>query len=297
MKVAHGAKAAARKAQVGRPTEAFSQRLVRALAALDYDVLPIMLDAREFGVPQRRSRLFVLGVRRTQEHESIGGVDRLAALIRETRDLQGQELGLAELVSASQAIGDLETSVNPTVGLSAKAGQVDIRITAKAATRAAAAILNAGMEQRVRDKVGQFIFGADDDTLEGVVARWLLDQHRALASVECGTGGVLGGRLAQLGEVFRGGVIIADGTLNDLAAVTEAARLIRSDRGSDLGLCASVIDAPHEVPRGLKLMIALVTPDGVKTVERGFGGHTALAGQWASTAALGLVWRMMKDEG
>ena len=192
-----------------------------------------------------------------------------------------------------EAIGDLETSVNPTVGLSAKAGQVDIRITSKAATREAAAILNAELEQRVRDKVGQFIFGADDDTLEGVVARWLLDQHRALASIECGTGGAVGGRLAQLGEAFRGGFISADGTLNDLAAVTEAARRIRLDRGSDLGLCASVIPAPEQ--RGLKLMIALVTLDDVKTVERGFGGHSALAGQWASTAALGSVWRSVRD--
>jgi hypothetical protein len=89
--------------------------------------------------------------------------------------------------------------------------------------------------------------------------------------------------------------MMADGALIDLAAVTEAAHAIRSDRGSDFGLCASVIASPDQ--RGLKLMIALVTPDDVKTVERGFGGHTALAGQWASTAALGLVWRKVKDEG
>jgi hypothetical protein len=198
-----------------------------------------------------------------------------------------------------EAIGDLETSANPTVGLSAKAGQVDIRITAKAATLDAAAALNAEMEQRVRarlrDKVGQFIFGADDDTLESVVTRLLIDRHLTLASVESGTGGALGGRLAQLGEAFRGGITVADGALIDLAAVTEAAHHIRSDRGSDLGLCASVIPAPEQ--RGLHLMIALVTPDDVKTVERGFGGHSALAGQWASTAALGMVWRNVKDEG
>jgi competence/damage-inducible protein CinA-like protein len=192
-----------------------------------------------------------------------------------------------------EAIGDLETSANPTVGLSAKAGQVDIRITAKAATRQAAEALNAEMEQRVRDKVGQFIFGADDDTLESVVTRSLIDQHLTLASVECGTVGMLSGRLAQLGKVFRGGITMADGTLIDLASVTEAAHHIRSDRGSDFGLCASVIPAIEQ--RGLKLMIALVTPNDVKTVERGFGGHSALAGQWASTAALGLVWRRMKS--
>jgi len=190
-----------------------------------------------------------------------------------------------------EAIGDLETSANPTVGLSAKAGQVDIRITSKAATWEEAAALNAKMEQRVREKVGQHIFGAEDDTLESVIARLLADQHLTLASVESGTGGALGGRLAHLEKAFRGGITLADGALNDLASVTEAAHHIRSERGSDLGLCASVIAAPDQ--RGLKLMIALVTPSDVKTVERGFGGHTALAGQWASTAALGLVWRLL----
>ena len=193
-----------------------------------------------------------------------------------------------------EAIGDLETSSNPTVGLSAKAGQVDIRITSKAATQEEATALNAEMEQRVRDKVGQHVFGADDDSLEGVVARLLVDRHLTLASVESGTGGALGGRLAHLGGAFYGGVTTADRALIDLAAVIEAARHIRSDRGSDLGLCAAVIDAPDQ--HGLRLMIALVTPDDVKTVERGFGGHKALAGQWASTAALGLVWRSVSSE-
>jgi len=194
-----------------------------------------------------------------------------------------------------EAIGDLETSANPTVGLSAKAGQVDIRVTSKAATRAEAEVLNAAMEQRVRKKLDQFIFGVDEDTLESVVTRLLNNQHLTLASVECGTGGMLGGRLAQLGEAFRGGITVADGTLSNLDAVAEAAHHIRADRGSDFGLCASVIPALEQ--RGLKLMIALVTPDDVKTNERGFGGHAALAGQWASTAALGLVWKRMRDEG
>lgn len=194
-----------------------------------------------------------------------------------------------------EAIGDLEASANPTVGLSAKAGLVDIRITSKAATPEEATALNAGMEQRVRERLGQFVFGVDGETLESIVARLLEDRRMTLASVEAGTGGALGGRLAHLGGTFRGGITIADGKLIDLAAVTEAARRIRADRSSDLGLCASINPAPDQ--RGLKLMIALATPDDVKTVERGFGGHTALAGQWASTAALGLVWRKLRDEG
>lgn len=102
-------------------------------------------------------------------------------------------------------IGDLETAANPTVGLSAKAGQVDIRITAKAATRAEAEALNADMERRVRERLNRDIFGADDDTLENVVARLLSDRQLTLASVEFGMGGLLGGRLAKVGQAFRGG--------------------------------------------------------------------------------------------
>ncbi len=193
-----------------------------------------------------------------------------------------------------EAIGELELETNPTVGLSAKAGQVDIRITAKAATRVEAEALNATMEQRVREQVGQFVFGVDDETLESVVAQLLIARGQSVASVETGTGGLLSGRLAHVGKAFRGGVIMADGALIDLAAVIETAHRIRTERDSDLGLCASVIDAPEQ--RGLKLMLALATPDEVKTSERGFGGHAALAGQWASTAALGLVWRSVKSE-
>ncbi len=192
-----------------------------------------------------------------------------------------------------EAIADLETASNPTVGLSAKAGQVDIRITAKASTREEAATLNADMEQRVRERVGRYIFGVDDDTLATVVARLLTEQQLTLSSVEYGTGDLLSGRLAAIKSVFRGGVTAANRAWSDLADVIQAARYVRSERGSDLGLAAVVVDAPEG--RGLKLMIALVTPDDVKTIERGYGGHTALAGQWVATAAQGLVWRWLKE--
>jgi DNA (cytosine-5)-methyltransferase 1 len=109
MQVAHGTKTAALRTQFGRPTEAFSQRLVRALSALDYDVHSLMLDARDFGVPQRRSRLFILGIRHSLESSSIGGVRRLIALIEENRLLQLEEFGISARVSAANAIGDLET--------------------------------------------------------------------------------------------------------------------------------------------------------------------------------------------
>ena len=189
-----------------------------------------------------------------------------------------------------EAIGDLETASNPTVGLSAKAGQVDIRIAAKAATRTEAEVLNAAMEQTVRERVGKFVFGVDDETLESVVAKALNDRSLTLASVECGTGGLLGGRLSTIGPAFRGGLTVPDLPL-DVDRAIDAANNVRVAQSSDLALSVSVGRAA-DVP-GLKLVVALTGLDTPATIERGFGGHSALAAQWASTAALGLVWRKL----
>lgn len=189
-----------------------------------------------------------------------------------------------------EAIGDLEEAANPTVGLSAKAGQVDIRIAAKAATRAEAEVLNAAMEATVRQRVGKFIFGADADTLESVVAQALAERALTLASVECGTGGLLGGRLSTIGAAFRGGLTVSDLPL-DVARAIAAADHTRAAQTSDLALSVSVGPAPDGP--GLRLVVALTGLDQPATIERGFGGHSALAAQWASTAALGLVWRRL----
>jgi nicotinamide-nucleotide amidase len=190
-----------------------------------------------------------------------------------------------------EALGDLETAANPTVGLSAKAGQVDIRIAAKAATRAEAGALNAAMEDIVRGRVGQFIFGADETTLESVVAKALIERSLTLSSVECGTGGLLGGRLSTIGTMFRGGLTVSELPL-DLNSALQAAEGVRALQGSDLALSVNVGRAPDD--QSLKLVVALTGLDQPATLERGFGGHPALAAQWASTTALGLVWRRLK---
>jgi competence/damage-inducible protein CinA-like protein len=205
------------------------------------------------------------------------------------------------------AIGDLEKLNNPTVGLSAKAGQIDIRIAAKAATRFDAEHMNAEIERQVRDQIGEDIFGADDDILEGVIAGLLADQHTTLASVELGTGGWLSGRLSGAqNQSFRGGLVLSDykslhrslETAQDdeanQSAVLEAAQGILNVHHSDLGLAAILREQVGG--QGFKLYTALVTLGEERTSVRGFGGHPALAGQWSSNVALGLVWKYLKQK-
>jgi competence/damage-inducible protein CinA-like protein len=58
-----------------------------------------------------------------------------------------------------EKIGDLEELNNPTVGLAAHTGVVDIRIAAKAKDEKNADAMIAEVESQVRERLGDFIFG------------------------------------------------------------------------------------------------------------------------------------------
>jgi len=72
--------------------------------------------------------------------------------------------------SVDELVSDLEKMSNPTVGLAAHPGQVDIRITAKAKTRELAQDLIAPVESKVRQLLDDFIYGEDDITLDRVIS-------------------------------------------------------------------------------------------------------------------------------
>ena len=72
--------------------------------------------------------------------------------------------------SVDELVSDLEKMSNPTVGLAAHPGQVDIRITAKATTRELAQELIAPVEKKVRQLLEDFIYGEDDITLNKVIS-------------------------------------------------------------------------------------------------------------------------------
>jgi competence/damage-inducible protein CinA-like protein len=94
-------------------------------------------------------------------------------------------------------IGDLETYRNPTVGLLAHPGQVDIRVTAKADSIEEADRLIDELAKIVRQRLGDAIFGNDFDTLEEVTVKKLSALGWKLLVVECGLGGELRGALKR----------------------------------------------------------------------------------------------------
>jgi len=99
-------------------------------------------------------------------------------------------------------IEDLEKSHNPTVGLAAHIGSVDIRIAAKADHPDCAAKLLDKMEAKVRARVGDVIFGTDGDTIEKQVCELLHSAGLSLALLETNTGGLFTSRLTEIANAF-----------------------------------------------------------------------------------------------
>ena len=77
--------------------------------------------------------------------------------------------GIGESV-IDDLIADLESNSNPTVGLFAHPGRVDIRITAKANSEVEAEELIRGVESIICQRLAGCIYGIDDDTLLQVIA-------------------------------------------------------------------------------------------------------------------------------
>ena len=106
--------------------------------------------------------------------------------------------GMAE-AQVAELLDDLfEGSDNPTVAYLAGSGEVRVRLTAKAASRAQAMELIAPLEEEVRRRLGPAVYGSDDDLLEEVIGRMLQDRGWRLACAESLTGGALGARLTEI---------------------------------------------------------------------------------------------------
>ena len=112
------------------------------------------------------------------------------------------------------AIRDLiQRSSNPTIGLLAHVGQIDIRITAKADSADEAAQRIGELEAKVRDRLAGQIFGVDQETQESVLGSILEERQLSLAVAETNTGGHISQRLISvpgIDAVFRGGVVLTD---------------------------------------------------------------------------------------
>jgi nicotinamide-nucleotide amidase len=84
----------------------------------------------------------------------------------------------------------IEAGDNPTIGLLAhtQIGEIHVRLTAKATDPAHARELNAALEAKIRERLGEFIFGTDEQTYEGILSGLLMKADLTLAVAETAFG-------------------------------------------------------------------------------------------------------------
>ena len=194
-------------------------------------------------------------------------------------------------------ITDLETETNPTVGLLAHPGQTDVRITAKAKTRAEAEAMIKVMEARVRERLGDWIYGEGDETVDEVVARLLALRNWKIAIAESNTAGKIAERLRNRPEgarILKSAMILDHAAdISDKNAATIAEQF-RNVTGAEIALAAlGTTSATHDLygeDTG-KSAIAVATEKGV--IQRAYtvGGVGEMAQTWITIRALDLVRR------
>jgi len=215
--------------------------------------------------------------------------------------------GIGESHLAEQ-VADLLELANPTVAPYAGAGEVKLRLTARAATAAAARALLEPLEAELRARTGRLCFGADADSLASVVLERLRQRGETLAVAESCTGGGLGAALAAVpgaSDVFLGGVIaysnaVKEGVLGvpaDLLATHGAvsdpvaiamAEGARAATGSSWAIAVTGIAGPGggsaEKPVGL-VHIGAAGPDGSHSEPARFGAQRGRT--WIQTLTVG----------
>ena len=150
--------------------------------------------------------------------------------------------------NVDRGIGDLMTAGNPTVGLAAHVGQTDVRITAKADTEEEADTLVAGMEAKLRERLGVAVYGVGKVTVAEVVGDLMQEKSMKLGVVDTLTGGQLARDLIESGY--------SDLVATDLSPANLAAAL--KDSGADASNSPDVEEArSHAVS-----LAEQVTPPG-----------------------------------
>ena len=154
---------------------------------------------------------------------------------------------------------------NPEVGLLASMGEVKIRIAARAKESGEAEALIRPVEEEILSRLGDKVYGKDDDTLEGVIDSLLAEQGLTLAVVETFSGGAAAHRLHRLlSSRIKSSRVIADkkevmtwlgpaGDDKPLGSETALAmaRKVRKSERSGVGL--AILGFPRKAQKGYAL--------------------------------------------
>lgn len=214
--------------------------------------------------------------------------------------------GIGESSLDDQIGTEILSETNPSVGLAAHHGSVDIRVTAKADSRANAAKLLDDMQSRLESQVGEHIFGVDDATLEDVVWQHVQRQNLRVHVTEAGLPGVISGSWESESELlsataydspqqaFAHFEIDAGGVSLREFAVDVAERVRASENVAASVVVLTYPDLAENADVQQGSAIAIATAWDTRYRVYGFGARSPLAREWLGRWGLANLWKMLR---
>lgn len=225
--------------------------------------------------------------------------------------------GIGESVMEEKIQDILANQSNPTIAPLAGDSELTLRITAKTPRNHDPLALIQPLENRIRERLGDVIYGVNDDTLESVVVSLLTRSSKTIAIAESCTGGLIARRITSIpgaSTAFVEGMVtysnqskierlgVSKDTLNKYGAVsyetaTEMLKGILKATGADVGIAVTGIAGPGggtpDKPVGL-VYIAIGDKNGyMKVQDYNLLGERTRVQQTASSIALDSVRRML----
>ena len=191
----------------------------------------------------------------------------------------------------------------PSVGITVSDATITLRITAGGADERACLAAMEPTVVTILDSLATIAYGEEEDELEDVVARLLLERGQTVAVAEWATGGLVSQSLARTTDastVFAGGVVLSSlpqlrhvlGALDigsadadDSVVATAAAEAARRMAGADYGI--GIAAFPVEVDRpDAHVCVSIATPERTRRLRFGSATHPAIRQARAAKQAL-----------
>jgi len=214
--------------------------------------------------------------------------------------------GLGESAIGIQIKDLMKEGNNPSVGTLASLGDIKIRITSKASNLEEATTMIQGVEEEIRKRLGNLIYGVDEETLQGNITKELERSKLTLSVVEVFTGGNISQKLAgtSSSSFIHGTVLPSEISQRQFLAlsvkefdvlkgnpvrfVNALAEKGRTESGVRLGL-AMFGRIGEEQERGeyrAETYFSLSTANGIENQEHSLGGELWMVRERASIMAL-----------
>ena len=217
--------------------------------------------------------------------------------------------GLGESAIGIQIKDLMKEGNNPSVGTLASLGDIKIRITSKASNLEEATTMIQGVEEEIRKRLGNLIYGVDEETLQGNITKELERSKLTLSVVEVFTGGNISQKLAgtSSSSFIHGTVLPSEISQRQFLAlsvkefdvlkgnpvrfVNALAEKGRTESGVSLGL-AMFGRIGEEQKKGeyrVETYFSLSTANGIENQEHSLGGELWMVRERASIIALDLL--------